>query len=147
MEKFFVSVDDVTFYSAKYDVEKQEIIFTREDPHPKKYDYRVMADKFSKDIPTAIHRVLCENSYEEMENSEFAEFISENLTYDKNKNAYILKEFITLGTMQPPKQCQWDEFYKGNYKFNVISHEIQVFETCPTVCESIDEIKKQIFMK
>lgn len=141
--KFFVSVNDVRHLFARYNVNSRQIMFYEdvepqypneiqepiEDTSKIRPNYRIMSERFSKDIPTAIVRVIADNSYETMQDPEFVKFIKENIQFDETKNAYILYEYFTLGSVKEPKQCQWDEFYKGNYTFNVIMHEVQVFET------------------
>ena len=143
--KFYMAVDDVKTYTAKFDVEKQKIIFTyinaenvQSEP---KADIRILTDRFSKDIPTAILRVICCNDYNYMRDEENRKVISDFLRVDEQNNVYYFDEFFTLGTGKTPKTEHWDEFYAGNYEFFCNKHEIQVFETVQTECVSKEELQ------
>jgi hypothetical protein len=132
-DKFYIGVDDVTQWRVHYDVYNKEVIF-EEDPtcadmnQNSEYHWRLFGNKFVNDPLLAVMNVYSEDSRESNDPAFRRQFM-ENVRFCKENDCFYIDEFLTLGVELPPKQCQWDKFFAGEYEFICVRHEIQALET------------------
>lgn len=139
-EKFYLGVNDLIYYRAHYDVFNKEVVLKEDEEiranaidtgDCKKTDpfhYRFFAKKFVNDPMLAALNAWAEDS-KESNNPEARKWFMENVRYCKENSCFYVDEYITLGVELPPKACQWEKFFKGEYEFRVVRHEIQVLQT------------------
>lgn len=132
-ERFFIAVDDITYFKAHYDTFHKEVVLTEDEDYRegnsfKNYHYRNFGEKFVNDPMIAALNAIAINS-KESNNPEFREWFIDNIRYCKESNCFYIDEYLTLGVNLPPKACQWEHFFEGKYEFICVRHEIQVLET------------------
>lgn len=131
--EFYIGIDDITQWRVHYDVYNKEVIF-EEDPtcadvNPDAgYHWRIFGNKFVNDPLLAVMNVYSKDS-KESNDPEFRRWFMENVRFCKENDCFYIDEFLTLGVELPPKQCQWDKFFAGEYEFICVRHEIQALET------------------
>jgi len=122
---FYLGVDDVTMFRGKKDDMKQV-----------GDSVRFFTEKFHKDPKRAAELVFFNQLvlYTEKDRSfaydpKFKEDFWKKVHYDAKQKTYIYEEYLTIGTRLPPKPCQMEHFYRGEYEFIKLRHEIQVLKT------------------
>ena len=134
---FYTAVDDITMYKAHFNPFDESFIYQRidmetEEPkaHNARAEVRVISDRFSKSIKDAVIRNLRESRDYAGDYKAFEpENIMNRLEFNTENGCFIFEEFVTLGTRQSPKDCQWEKFFEGKYEFICIRHEIQILKT------------------
>lgn len=131
--KFFIGVNDITYFKAHYDVFNKEVVLTENEDYREENDFndyhvRVFGNKFVNDPMLAVLNAIAFNS-KESNDPEYRKWFMENVRYCKESKCFYIDEYLTLGVELPPKQCQWEMFFKGEYEFICVRNEIQVLET------------------
>ncbi len=126
-KKFYFAIDDIQYLRAKKVNGKIEFTNDEEfwEPDKNGYHYRGVSNKFVDSPKKALLNILLLNS-RESNNPEKVAHVLANTTYDAAENCFKWDEYLTLGTEQWPKACQWEHFESGEYTFKVIRHEVQI---------------------
>lgn len=139
-EKFYLGVNDQIYYRAHYDVFNKEVVLKEDEEiranaidvgdckETDPFHVRFFAKKFVNDPMLAALNAWAEDS-RESNNPETRKWFMENVRYCKENSCFYIDEYLTLGVELPPKACQWEKFFKGEYEFLVVRHEIQVLRT------------------
>lgn len=134
---FYTAVDDITMYKTHFNPFDESFIYQRvdmetEEPkaHNTRAEIRVISNRFSKSIKDAVIRILkeCRDCADDFKAFE-PENIMDRIEFNTENGCFIFEEFVTLGTRQSPKDCQWERFFEGKYEFICIRHEIQILKT------------------
>lgn len=125
IKNYYIGVDDLTFYKAHYDVFTKEVVLT---PDEEQDTIREFGQKFVDDPMIAMLNVFTTSS-KESNDPEVREFFGENLVYAPDHGCFFLDVYLTKGCELPPKECQWERFFKGEYEFILVRHELQALET------------------
>lgn len=131
--KFYLGVNDITMYRARYDVFEKEVVLSEDESYRSEgnydpYHYREFTSKFVEDPMIAIINAIAVDS-RESNDPKFRKWVMENLRYSKDSECFYIDQYLTLGVELPPKECQWEKFFAGEYEFICIRHEIQILQT------------------
>lgn len=134
---YYTAVNDVTMYKVHFNPFENSIVYKRidmetEEPkdHHARAEFRAISERFSKSIKDAVIRALKESRDFAYDRKAYEpENIMERLEYNVDNGCFIFEEFVTLGTRQSPKDCQWEKFFEGKYEFICVRNEIQILKT------------------
>lgn len=140
-KKYFIAVDDVTYYIGKKDeMERMYADFYNgrlfkdvdkkywKTHYLKPFDDRHFSEKFVdsplKAFLNAIF-VLHDDSYDPSN----IDFVLQNTTYDPDTKCYVFNEYLTTGAMLHPKTSHWQKFNNKQYELVLARHEVSVMTT------------------
>lgn len=143
---FYFAVDDITFYRAHYDkFEENDILNLIEEYGTVRpnhdYHFRDMNNRFDSNVHEALIRALLNaihnssgfnletNQYSGMSEKEALKIACEEVYFNPETGCFIWDEYLTIGTEQRPKDCQFERYFNGDYEFILCRHEIQVLQT------------------